>query len=479
MYSKLYTSVKRGNSVSNYFLCDIGTRQGCNMSPSLFKIYLNDLHKEFNMDSCKPVKAGHTKIGCLMYADDVLILSQDAVGLQNSLNKLDAYCKKWRLKINIRKTKIMVFNSRKYLHIFKIGNKILENTNRAGYLGFIITPSGAFKATFKHLFDKANRALFSMRSSLRSLHVIPVGTYIKLFDTLIKPVLLYGAEVWGAYLFKMQNNSLPSMLQNVTTLIEKLHSKFCKHVLLVNRKASNYAVRWELGRYPLFINIVCSVLKYFVNIRNRCQHSMVNLALGINMQLKNSWYAFIEFILTKTGYTIDSLNNNIICQGKNSILSKLKNVSQSIYYRKLCDCTKLCLYSSVKPVFSLENYLLHIKDSTRRRAVTQLRLSCHKLPIEIGRYSGLNREDRLCIFCGHCIGDEKHCLMDCFHPKLTRIRNEFLEAIFAIYPVMKNFSRLCLFRYIMLFSDLCIMDRCAKYVREIFEIYEEEYLIIK
>jgi hypothetical protein len=49
-------------------------------------------------------------ISCLLYADDIILLSESAKGLQKSLDILKTYCDKWNLKINIGKTKVIVFN---------------------------------------------------------------------------------------------------------------------------------------------------------------------------------------------------------------------------------------------------------------------------------------------------------------------------------------------------------------------------------
>ena len=49
-------------------------------------------------------------INCLMYADDLLILSENEQCLSESLQRLGKYTEKWNLKISERKTKIMIFN---------------------------------------------------------------------------------------------------------------------------------------------------------------------------------------------------------------------------------------------------------------------------------------------------------------------------------------------------------------------------------
>ena len=45
-----------------------------------------------------------------MYADDLVILSENSSGLQTALNKLKTFCDKWHLTINLKKTKILIFN---------------------------------------------------------------------------------------------------------------------------------------------------------------------------------------------------------------------------------------------------------------------------------------------------------------------------------------------------------------------------------
>ena len=62
------------------------------------------------MIKCDPVILDNRKLHCLMYADDLVLLSQSALGLHNSLGKLKEYCLKWKLTVNIGKTKIMIFN---------------------------------------------------------------------------------------------------------------------------------------------------------------------------------------------------------------------------------------------------------------------------------------------------------------------------------------------------------------------------------
>lgn len=67
-----------------------------------------------------------------MYADDVILLSQSADGLQECLSKLNIYCETWGLEVNIKKSKSMIFNNSGKLEsdIFTFNNNKLENVKK-------------------------------------------------------------------------------------------------------------------------------------------------------------------------------------------------------------------------------------------------------------------------------------------------------------------------------------------------------------
>ena len=59
-----------------------------------------------------------------MYADDMIIMSAREEGLQKSLNALNGYCKKWKLNVNHKKTKCMIFSKGKK---YRFHNKFKNN----------------------------------------------------------------------------------------------------------------------------------------------------------------------------------------------------------------------------------------------------------------------------------------------------------------------------------------------------------------
>ena len=82
---------------------------------------------------------------------------------------------------------------------------------------------------------------------------------------------------------------------------EKLSTTFYKYILGVHKRATNLAVSGDLGRTPYFIDIICTVLKYFKRIDVMDNNSLLAPTLHISKELhengKQCWYTALVFIL--------------------------------------------------------------------------------------------------------------------------------------------------------------------------------------
>ena len=198
MYEDLQLSVKLSDNVYPFFDSLLGVRQRCNLSPLLFNLLVNDI---FQDNSCEPIKLQQKDINCIMYADDLLILSETEAGLNNRLQRLGNMPKRWKLKINQKKTKIMVFNKqgRSIDLKLKIDNLAIESCKKYVYLGIVYTPSNNFRTAQKELYKKECKTLFSHLSVINVHTGAQISTVKKLFDALVRPVLLYNSEIWGTF----------------------------------------------------------------------------------------------------------------------------------------------------------------------------------------------------------------------------------------------------------------------------------------
>ena len=93
----------RSAMLSDKILAAVGVKQGDNLSPTIFNLYLNDIVDALNKEECDPVKLDSTNFNCLLYADDIILLSESKVGLQNCLDKLSQCCESWCLNVNYEK----------------------------------------------------------------------------------------------------------------------------------------------------------------------------------------------------------------------------------------------------------------------------------------------------------------------------------------------------------------------------------------
>ena len=111
LYSKSNCSIKLDQHKTKSFKYLRGVRQGCTLSPLLFNFYLNDL--PFLLDNTSHsdplVLPNGVKLNSLLYADDLILLSRSQQGLQNCLNKLQSFCDDWKMTVNLKKTKTMIF----------------------------------------------------------------------------------------------------------------------------------------------------------------------------------------------------------------------------------------------------------------------------------------------------------------------------------------------------------------------------------
>ena len=285
------------------FETNTGVRQGCVLSPALFKLFVNDLPSCFN-DSCEPVTLFTEKINCLLFADDLVLISESEDGLQNALNLLDDYCSKWHLFVNLTKTKVVIFNKtgRKVHHNLNFRKQLLDSSNFYTYLGLEMTASGSFTQSITKLCEKAQKVIFKIQRSFG--YDLPVKVGLKLFDCLIKPILLYGCQIWGSFLFKSE------MFSGIETDIfdklsfETVHLKVLKILLGVHKNTTNIAVRGELGRYPLFIDVCKHMVKYWLKLTESTENTLLYDAYKLNMsfvlQDKDCWIKPIKSILCAT-----------------------------------------------------------------------------------------------------------------------------------------------------------------------------------
>ena len=114
--------------------------------------------------------------------------------------------------------------------------------------------------------------------------------HLKLFDSCVKPILLYSSEVWATISLVKQNTTIESNYANFSP--NKIQIKFAKFLLGVNKGAVNNAVLSELGLFPLSLSALKNTINFWLHIINMDSESMVVLYLSPNYVHYNIQYIF-------------------------------------------------------------------------------------------------------------------------------------------------------------------------------------------
>jgi len=205
----------------------LGVRQGKCLSPFLFSMFLNDIKSVFYEKGLDGVDIDSFKIFLILYADDIVLFANNDTELQNSMDTLSDYCKRWKLVVNTDKTKVMVFTKGGLLPVnctFFYNHIQLEIVTKFSYLGIVFSPGGSFSDTQNTLSGQALKAIFKMNKYLYKFTDMPINHKEDLFEKLISPIINYGSEVWGF----VKGSS-----------VERVHLQFLKRLLGVKRNTQN------------------------------------------------------------------------------------------------------------------------------------------------------------------------------------------------------------------------------------------------
>ena len=334
--------------------------------------------------------------------------------------------KKNGMALNIKKTKIMIFNKngRHIRRNFFFGQNRLETTRQYKYLGFLVTPSGEINSGLNDLKDRAQRAFSKLKKKMGITFRKQPSITLKLFRTLIEPILLYASDFWGV--LKMPKNNP----------IETLFMSFCKQLLGVQKQTTNDGVLLELGQTPILIKAKKKAIKNWVRMATDSKCKTILTDSYHNSEQENlSWQINMETLLSGIGMRQAFIDRDI-----NTHLDACQRL-QDIYHQNAFasikrEDSKLRTYSKFKVTPGFEKYLDDLQCVKERIAFTKLRLSNHILMIEKGRHLNIDKSIRFCPFCPNIVEDEKHFLIVC--GKYKHLRAELLRHAKVIIPTIHN-----------------------------------------
>ena len=428
MYKNAKSCVKNETMISGIFACNMGVRQGENLSPLLFSIFLNDfqetLSKKYNglteINTLSNVlstdeMAFFINMFVLLYADDTLVLAESPNELQNAMDEVHSYCQKWSLRISTdkvkgkSKTRVVIFSKGKVKteYNFKMGEKKIETDTDYCYLGVTFNFNGKFTKAIAGRISEARKSLFSLNSKAGRLQ-LPPDIHIDLFHKLVLPICMYGCEVWG--------------YANLEKL-EIFYRKFLKRVLCLNKSTPNCVVYGETGTVPISNLTNKRMISFWIKVsegkQSKLSTSFYKLIykLHLNDIYHSPWLMKIKNLLCSSGNPSFWFNQELFPSKifmKNILSKQLEDQYVQGWNLEVAQNRKCNNYRIFKEKHCFEKYLLVELNFLERTALCHLRTGNHKLPISKQRYNNDDDVDVDCPLCEkNAICDEFHVIFEC------------------------------------------------------------------
>ena len=295
------------------------------------------------------------------------------------LRDIENYCNIWGLKINISKTKVMIFEKGRHTQkdFFIYGEK-LEVVTSFKYLGINLYKNGQWNRSQKAI---AHHASFAMNRLFSIFHRIdlPISQKLYMFDSLVSSILHFGSEVIGS-------NPCPDL--------ERIHTKFLRKLLCVKMTTNSSALYGELGRVPLIVIRKLRMLKFWLKVLKSDESSIIRQVYemlrcdsdnNVTYGGKN-WAHQVKLVLQEIGLNYFWLFQNDIVDHISilHIKQRLFDAFYQSWYSDINNSRKLEAYCLFKHSFNREKYLDTVTVVKYRIALTKI-IRC-LLSVMVQRY---------------------------------------------------------------------------------------------
>ncbi len=440
------------NLQTGWFSNDFGVRQGDSISPTLFSFYINDLVQVLK-ERCNTVKVGDIVLNSLLYADDMVLISESETGLQNLLNELSKWCYKWRLKVNESKTKVMHFRKINQVQsetIFKYGDAELEKVTSYKYLGVILDENLAYSSCIKALSDSGGRALGAIISKFKALKNVGFKTFETLYNSGVKPILEYGSGIWGHLAAKPMN---------------KVNNRAMRYFLGVHKFSPNEALIGDIGWLTPKLSRYLPRIRLWNKLIEMDNSRLTKRIFEYDYNVcKNNWSSNMKSLFVDIN--ADVFKEKLSCN-LSVMNDTLYDIMSKSWAKDVLKKPKLRTYIRYKESVCTEKYVMFLDSRYSRSLFAQFRHGILPLRIETGRYKNLPLEERLCELCNiGAVEDEKHFLCECIIYVKPRI--QLYDKATIINPSFSHFDNEEKLIFLMkkCWKEVSIYIQCAWKIRQ-------------
>ena len=211
-----------------------GLRQGCTLSPLLFTLIMEELTQRIKNREVG-IKVGEGKLSVLLFADDVVLLTDNLDEMLKLLGEIDKFSEDMEMKFAIDKCKAMIINGKEneiQNKKLKLSGMELEIVEEYKYLGVKLDTKGMDKEN-NGLRKKAEK-MFGIINGKTNLRANKFQVIRGLWKGLAVPTIMYGLEVIDANGKEKKG-------------LEIVQNKAARKGLRANRHVAIEALRGEMG----------------------------------------------------------------------------------------------------------------------------------------------------------------------------------------------------------------------------------------
>ncbi len=132
----------------------------------------------------------------LLFADDLALMLESKVGLQQQSDAFQQFYVERGLTVNMKKTKVMVFNSVDPCQKFVCEGDAIERVQIFKYLGILLETTPNLDNAVEHLAAASKHSLFTLNRRCAELRIMNVKLRCDLFNMLVRSTTSYAYEIW-------------------------------------------------------------------------------------------------------------------------------------------------------------------------------------------------------------------------------------------------------------------------------------------
>jgi len=455
IYQTAEVAMKIGDRVGTRHEYLQGLLQGCPLSPTLFGVFSDGLHRHLEKycpEAGVPLHCG-TRVKITGFADDFAVFAQSKEHLQQLLDESAAWCRQVGMEIGCPKTKVMVFKGDEASRepVWKCEGIVLEVVPTYKYLGIVFDQDHGIHGTYTSSVKRIWAAWASVLKKYGNLKCpSAVGLLLDLYQACVPPAGTYGCEIWGCrevspVRFKKERENIIKVQLQILRRICGIRKQVCEDILL--RELDMQPI--EIGWWKRTINFYNSVRSLPANnIYHKIAFEDYHLSMGGN---KKTLLQSLISGLNAKGYAIvvhgDRLPPidleialDILSSNANRVWQGLSNNPRTCPSQGAQLCTYKRWMAIPDPV-TRRRKVLHVHlDASKVRKFLRFRTLCHNLPIDRGRQSRPSIP-RLSRICEHCtsgeIGDEMHMIFECM--AVQNIRDRYAHLFTYSTSTMSTF----------------------------------------